>query len=102
MTGHVSHRPRLVAAASLFTAHLICYIVFAALGRIRPIEFFNVLLLCANGIIGVMVVTDEEYFGALSQLPFEKTLNTGYDAAGSGATVQGIILLKEAPEHIKH
>ena len=41
-------------------------------------------------VIGVVVVTDEEYFRILSQLPLKKTLYIGYDAAGSVAAVKGI------------
>jgi len=55
MTEQVYNTRRVVAVASIFAAHLVCYVCFAAVGRIPPLEFFNLLLLAANAIIGIMV-----------------------------------------------
>lgn len=51
-----SRRTRIVVVASLLGLHLLSYAVLSFLGLIRPAEFFNLLLLGANMIVGWMLV----------------------------------------------
>ena len=54
-----SRRARYTVVASLLAAHVLSYCVLAALGLIEPLEFFNLLLLLANFVIGGVLVRTE-------------------------------------------
>jgi hypothetical protein len=54
------------------------------------------------GVIGSMVVTEEEYFGAPAKFLFQQTLNIGDDAPCPLPTIQRVTLLQKAPEHIRN
>ena len=59
MSAVISRRMRVAAVACLLGGHVACYAVFGALGRVEPMEFFNLLLLGVNLAIGVMLVRSE-------------------------------------------
>jgi hypothetical protein len=52
------------------------------------------------GIVSSMMVTKEEYLGALGELTLQKTLHIGDYTAGLCPTIKGITLFQETPEHI--
>jgi hypothetical protein len=49
-----------------------------------------------------MMVTKEEYRGALGKLLLQKTLNIRDYATSPLPTIQGITLLQKTPEHIRN
>jgi len=54
------------------------------------------------GVIGSMMVTKEEYRGALSKLPLQQTLDIRDYAASPLSAIQGITLLQKTSKHIRN
>jgi hypothetical protein len=53
-------------------------------------------------VIGVMVVTEKEYFRALGKLLLQQALNIRNYAPSPLPAIQRITLLQKAPEHIRN